>query len=220
MESAARLRDDKRALLELLERRGIRDKQVLDAMAEVPREEFVRTALADFAYDDSPLPIEEGQTISQPYIVALMTEAMGLQPEHKVLEIGTGSGYAAAVLSRIVKHVYTIERHQGLIHIAERRFHKLGYDNVSILHGDGTQGWLAHAPFDAIVVTAGGPEVPRSLVDQLVIGGKLVIPTGASQYLQKLWRITRTTEDKTRTEELCDVRFVPLIGKEGWSGDD
>src|SRR5688572_5120892 len=130
MEFAAKLKDDKQVLLRLLERRGIQDKAVLDAIEEVPREEFVGMALAEFAYDDSPLPIEEGQTISQPYIVALMTEAMQLQPGHKVLEIGTGSGYAAAVLSRIVDHVYTIERHQGLIHIAERRFRKLGYDNV------------------------------------------------------------------------------------------
>jgi protein-L-isoaspartate(D-aspartate) O-methyltransferase len=219
MEFAARLKDDKHALLHLLERRGIRDKAVLEAIADVPREEFVGMALADFAYDDAPLPIEEGQTISQPYIVALMTEAMRLQPAHRVLEIGTGSGYAAAVLSRIVKQVYTIERHEGLIRIAERRFRKLGYGNVSIRHGDGTQGWPEHAPFDAIVVTAGGPDVPHSLMDQLAVGGHLVIPTGTSRHVQKLLRVTRTASDKVRTEELCDVRFVPLIGKEGWTVD-
>ncbi|MEX2365153.1 MAG: protein-L-isoaspartate(D-aspartate) O-methyltransferase, partial [Pseudohongiellaceae bacterium] len=172
--------------------------------------------LAEFAYDDSPLPIEEGQTISQPYIVALMTEAMQLKPDDTVLEIGSGSGYAAAVLSRVVKQVYTIERHQGLTRIARQRLEKLHYDNVELRCGDGTLGWPEHAPFDAIVVTAGGPDVPRSLVRQLVIGGRLVIPTGPSLHEQKLLRVTRISEDEMEIEELGGVRFVPLIGDEGW----
>ncbi|SHK67524.1 protein-L-isoaspartate(D-aspartate) O-methyltransferase [Marinobacter antarcticus] len=210
------LRDNKKAFMGLLVKRGIQDKLVLDAMEAVPREVFVGLDLAEFAYDDSPLPIDEGQTISQPYIVALMTEAMQLKPGDKVLEIGSGSGYAAAILSRIVKQVYTVERHRGLANLARERLSKLGYDNVSVLCGDGTLGWAEHAPFDAIVVTAGGPVVPRSLTRQLVIGGRLVIPVGPSVHEQKLLRITRTSEEEMETAELGGVRFVPLIGEEGW----
>jgi len=206
----------KQAFLDLLKKRGIQDKRVLEAMATVPREAFVGLDLAELAYDDSPLPIENGQTISQPYIVALMTEAMQLRPSDTVLEIGTGSGYAAAVLSRIVKQVYTIERHRGLAEQARERLSSLGYDNVSVRCGDGTLGWPEHAPFDAIVVTAGGPSVPLSLTRQLVIGGRLIIPVGQSLHDQKLQRITRVSEDDIRTEELGGVRFVPLIGEEGW----
>src|SRR5690606_26302724 len=143
----ATMNNGKQALLAQLERRGIHDKAALAAFAEVPREAFVGIALAEFAYDDAPLPIEEGQTISQPYIVALMTEAMRLQPDDVVLEIGTGSGDAAAILSRIVRQVYSVERHQSLIRIAEERLRKLGYDNVCVLCGDGTLGWPEHAPF-------------------------------------------------------------------------
>lgn len=207
---------DKQAFIDLLKKRGIRDDSVLQAMEEVPRENFVGLELAEFAYDDSPLPIEEGQTISQPYIVALMTEAMQLSPEDKVLEIGTGSGYAAAVLSRIVKKVYTIERHRTLASIARGRFKELGYENVDVLCGDGTLGWPEHAPFDAIVVTAGGPDAPRSLVEQLDIGGRLVIPTGDQLHQQELLRITRVGHTDMEIEELGGVRFVPLIGEEGW----
>ncbi|PXX91700.1 protein-L-isoaspartate O-methyltransferase [Marinobacter vulgaris] len=199
-----------------LKRRGIKDKRVLDALEAVPREAFVSVHQTEFAYDDNPLPIEEGQTISQPYIVALMTEAMQLDPEDTVLEIGTGSGYAAAVLSRIVKQVYTVERHPALAKVARQRLAKLGYDNVAVLCGDGSLGWPEHAPYDAIVVTAGAPSVPGSLVRQLDIGGRLVIPAGAAVHQQRLLRVTRISEDKTETEDLGGVRFVPLIGKEGW----
>ncbi|NMT64860.1 protein-L-isoaspartate(D-aspartate) O-methyltransferase [Marinobacter orientalis] len=206
----------KQAFLAILARRGIKDKRVLEAMEAVPREAFVGARQTRYAYDDSPLPIEEGQTISQPYIVALMTEAMQLEPDNTVLEIGSGSGYAAAVLSRIVKQVYTIERHPMLAKLARERLADLGYDNVRVLCGDGTLGWPEHAPFDAIVVTAGGPRVPESLVRQLVIGGRLVIPTGPAIHQQKLLRITRVSEDETESEDLGGVRFVPLIGEEGW----
>lgn len=207
---------DKQRFLEVLIQRGIRDKEVLEAMETVPREVFIAHDLAEFAYDDRPLPIEEGQTISQPYIVALMAEAMHLRPADTVLEIGTGSGYAAAVLSRIVKKVYTVERHRVLANLAEERLAKQGYDNVMVLCGDGTLGWPEHAPFDAVVVTAGAPSVPQSLVRQLVIGGRLVIPVGSGLHQQQLLRITRTSNEQTATEKLGGVRFVPLIGEEGW----
>lgn len=206
----------KRAFLNTLINRGISDQQVLKAMETVPRENFVGPELAGLAYEDSPLPIEEGQTISQPYIVALMTEAMQLRPDDNVLEIGTGSGYAAAVLSRIVKQVYTIERHERLATLAGGRLQELGYDNVTVRCGDGTRGWPEHAPFDAIVVTAGAPAVPQSLIRQLAMGGRLVIPTGPGRHEQKLVRVTRVSEEKTETEELAGVRFVPLVGEEGW----
>lgn len=210
---------DKAAFVDLLKRRGIADQAVLDAMAEVPREKFVGVDLAEFAYDDTPLPIEEGQTISQPYIVAAMTEALQLEPDDKVLEIGAGSGYAAAVLSRIAKQVYTIERHRALAHQAQERLDDLDYDNAEVLVGDGTLGWPEHAPYDAIIVTAGGPEPPRSLIEQLAIGGRLVIPTGPTLNQQKLLRLTRVGEDEIETEELGAVRFVPLIGEEGWEDE-
>ncbi|MEX0618917.1 MAG: protein-L-isoaspartate(D-aspartate) O-methyltransferase [Pseudohongiellaceae bacterium] len=202
--------------LNLLRQRGIEDSGVLDAMNEVPREEFVGLDLMEFAYDDSPLPIGEGQTISQPYIVALMTETLRLQPGDKVLEVGTGSGYAAAVLSRLAGEVYTIERHQALTHQAAARFRRLRYGNIEVMCGDGTLGWPENAPYDAIVVAAGGPEAPRSLLEQLAIGGRLVIPTGNSLREQGLMRITRTSEDQVEMEELGRVRFVPLIGEQGW----
>lgn len=211
---------DKQAFLDLLVKRGIQDKRVLRAMEIVPREAFVGLDLAELAYDDSPLPIEEGQTISQPYVVALMTEAMQLGPEDTVLEIGTGSGYAAAVLSRIVKQVYTVERHRGLANLSRERLSRLGYNNVTVHWGDGTLGWPEHAPFDAIVVTAGAPSVPRPLTRQLAIGGRLVIPAGPGVHEQKLLRITRISDSETTTEELGGVRFVPLIGEEGWRDVD
>jgi protein-L-isoaspartate(D-aspartate) O-methyltransferase len=207
---------NKSAFLDLLKKRGISNDAVLKAMNTVPREEFVGLDLAEFAYDDAPLPIEEGQTISQPYIVALMTEALCLEPDDVVLEIGTGSGYAAAILSRIVKKVYSVERHRSLAHQAESRLRKLNYTNVEILCGDGSLGWPEHAPYDAIVVTAGGPDAPRSLIEQLQIGGRLVIPAGPSLHEQKLLRITRSSKQEIQIEELGAVRFVPLIGEEGW----
>lgn len=198
--------------------RGMRDPDVLRAMGEVPREVFVPKHLQHLAYSDSPLPIGEEQTISQPYIVALMTEAMEVSTEDRVLEIGTGSGYAAAVLSRIAAAVYTVERYASLARAAQRRFEELGYDNVHVRHGDGTLGWAAHAPYDAIVVTAGGPQVPGPLLEQLAIGGCLIIPVGPSHYSQELVRIRRTSETNYRRENLGAVRFVPLVGSEGWRG--
>jgi protein-L-isoaspartate(D-aspartate) O-methyltransferase len=197
--------------------RGVRSDLVLGAMRSVPRELFLPARLREFAYDDAPLPIEEGQTISQPYIVAFMTEALALRGGEKVLEIGAGSGYAAAVLSEIAAEVYTVERHGPLAEKAAATLADLGYDNVHVLHGDGTLGWPAHAPFDAIVVAAGGPKIPESLKDQLKIGGRLVIPVGADQRVQELVRVTRSGQSEYRREDLADVRFVPLLGEEGWT---
>jgi protein-L-isoaspartate(D-aspartate) O-methyltransferase len=196
--------------------RGVRDPLVLEAMRRVPREVFLPPELREFAYEDAPLPIAEGQTISQPYIVAYMTEALGLRGGEKVLEVGTGSGYAAAVVAEIAGEVYTIERHRPLAERAGRLLAELGYGNVEVRHGDGTKGWPEAAPFDAILVAAGGPEVPRSLREQLAIGGRLVIPVGPSVELQRLVRVTRTGPGDYRQEELAGVRFVPLIGAEGW----
>ncbi len=199
--------------------RGIRDQNVLDAFLEVPREAFVTPDLADVAYEDSPLPIDEQQTISQPFIVALTCEALEVQPGERVLEVGTGSGYAAAILSRIADEVYTIERHGSLAASAREKIRELGYDNVHVQRGDGTLGWPEHAPYDAIAVAAGGPEPPRPLLDQLAEGGRLVIPVGPSPRLQKLVRIRRTGPgpDDFTEEDLGDVRFVPLVGKAGWT---
>ena len=200
--------------------RGVRSELVLDAMRSVPRESFLPSQLREFAYDDSPLPIEEGQTISQPYIVAFMAEALALRGGEKVLEIGTGSGYAAAVLSEIAANVYTVERHGPLAEKAAATLADLGYNNVHVLHGDGTRGWPAHAPYDAIIVAAGGPSVPESLKAQLKIGGRLVIPVGTDPRVQELVRVTRITHDEFRSEDLADVRFVPLLGEEGWAPEE
>jgi protein-L-isoaspartate(D-aspartate) O-methyltransferase len=197
--------------------RGIRDPAVLEALRTVPREAFLPSALAEFAYEDHPLPIAVGQTISQPFIVALMTAALELRPEDRVLEIGTGSGYAAAILGRIARDVYTIERHGELADAAAVRLRTLGFDNVHVLHGDGTLGWEEHAPYDAIVVTAGGPEIPAALLAQLAVGGRLVIPVGEEKTLQTLARVRRQADGSFRQEDLGDVRFVPLIGAQGWA---
>src|SRR5664280_553479 len=197
--------------------RGVRDELVLDAMREVQRELFLPENLREFAYEYSPLPIAGEQTISQPYIVAFMAEALMLKGGEKVLEIGAGSGYAAAVLSEIAGHVYTVERLGQLADKAAALLADLGYDNVHVLHGDGTKGWPEHAPYDAIVVAAGGPQVPDSLKEQLKIGGRLVIPVGADQRSQELVRVTRISTSEYRSEDIADVRFVPLIGEEGWS---
>lgn len=202
---------------EHLQGRGIRDRAVLKAMRDVPREAFVNERFLDRAYGDHPLPIAEGQTISQPYIVAYMTEALELKKTDRVLEIGTGSGYAAAVLSRIVTTVHTVERLGRLVEEAGQRFKLLGYDNIVIHEGDGTLGWPEHSPYDAIVVTAGAPEVPKRLLEQLATGGRLVIPVGMSCEVQDLIRVRRLSEKEFRSEHLCGVRFVPLIGAAGWS---
>lgn len=199
--------------------RGVRDAAVLRAMREVPRERFVPEELGEFAYEDSPLPIEEGQTISQPYIVAVMLEALHLDPKDRVLEIGAGSGYAAAVLSRIADRVYTVERHPLLAELARQRNADLGYDNVKVRCGDGTLGWEEHAPYEAIVVAAGGPEVPESLLGQLKIGGRLVIPVGESARAQELLHVERVGDHKYERKSLGRVQFVPLIGSEGWALD-
>lgn len=197
--------------------RGIRDPEVLVAMRSVPRELFVPEHLRSLAYDDGPLPIGEGQTISQPYIVALMTEALELKGGERVLEIGAGSGYAAAVLAQIAAKVITIERHRGLCEKAAKALSNSGIDNVSVQCADGTKGWPAEAPYDAIVVTAGGPAAPQTLKEQLAIGGRLVIPVGRHETIQSLVRIRRTGEDAFSEEKLSDVRFVPLIGEFGWN---
>jgi protein-L-isoaspartate(D-aspartate) O-methyltransferase len=197
--------------------RGVQDPAVLGAMRRVPREAFVPRHLARRAYADQPLPIGEGQTISQPYVVATMTEALRLRPGDRVLEIGTGSGYAAAVLAEIAAEVYTVERLARLAESARRRLEELRYANVHVRHGDGSLGWPEHAPFDAIVVTAGGPSVPPSLLAQLAIGGRLVMPVGSSPLAQQLVRVVRTGEASYEREELGDVAFVPLIGAEGWA---
>lgn len=212
--------DRERMVTSQIEARGVRDPGVLAAMREVPREAFLPAELAEFAYRDSPLPIECGQTISQPYIVALMAEALRLDPGDRVLEIGSGSGYAAAVLSRIAKRVETIERHDELAQIAAARLARLGYDNATVHHADGTLGWPPGAPYDAIVVAAGGPTVPEALLDQLAVGGRLVIPVGAERDVQTLTRVTRHADGRLEREDLGDVRFVPLIGVQGWRGDE
>ena len=199
--------------------RGVDDPNVLDALREVPREAFVGNEAVAFAYDDCALPIGEEQTISQPYVVALMTEAAQVGAQDRVLEIGTGSGYQAAVLSRIATRVFTIERHRSLAESARRRFEALGYTSIETRIADGTMGWPEEAPFDAIIVTAGGPErIPQPLLDQLAPGGRLVIPVGDSLEEQALIRIRRADDGETfQREELGAVRFVPLIGKQAWA---
>jgi len=197
--------------------RGVRSERVLKAMRKVPRERFLPRGQGVFAYDDSPLPIGDGQTISQPYIVAYMAECLALEGGEKVLEIGTGSGYAAAVLAEIAAEVYTIERIEGLATMARTVLDGLGYTNVHVRCGDGTLGWPEEAPYDGIVVSAGGPDVPDTLKHQLKTGGRLVIPIGRSKAYQELIRVTRVAEDDFQTEDLLPVRFVPLVGEEGWS---
>jgi len=197
--------------------RGVRDRNVLDAMREVPREKFVEPGFEEFAYEDGALPIGQSQTISQPYIVALMIEAAEVKPGDKVLEVGAGSGYAAAVMSRIAKKVYAIERHAALAEAARLRFDRLGYANIELRVGDGTKGWLEAAPFDAILVAAAGPSTPQALKDQLDVGGRLVIPVGEEPRNQRLLKITRTGGTTFEEEDLGAVMFVPLVGEQGWA---
>ena len=193
-----------------IRRRQVKAPNVLRAMEEVPRHRFVPDHQRSSAYVDSPVPIGDGQTISQPYVVALMTELLELDDDSKVLEIGTGSGYQAAVLSRIAKEVYSIEIRESLGEQARALLQDLGYDNVEVRIGDGYQGWPDHAPFDGIIVTAAPERIPQPLVDQLKLGGKMVIPVG--RFLQELLVITKT-EHGIQTREVAGVRFVPMIGE-------
>ena len=199
-----------------LKRRDIKDEKVLAAMGKVRREAFIPQKFQINAYADRPLPIAEGQTISQPYIVALMTQALELKGGEKVLEIGAGSGYAAAVLGEIADEVFTIERHKPLADAAKKALEAEGYENVTVIHGDGTRGLEKEAPFDAIVATAAGPKVPETLKKQLKAGGRLVVPVGEHRLYQRLVKITRTGQDNFTDEDLGGVAFVPLIGEEGF----
>jgi protein-L-isoaspartate(D-aspartate) O-methyltransferase len=199
-----------------LHRRGISDERILEAFRLVPREQFVRDGLGHLAYGDHPLPIEAGQTISQPYIVALMIEAAGITPGDKVLEVGAGSGYAAAVMSRIAAHVISIERQDELVVVARERLQRLGYDNVEILEGDGSKGCPGDAPFDAILAAASGSHVPESLIEQLAPLGRLVMPIGETGWTQRLVKVTKNVDGTLQQSDLGEVRFVPLIGEEGW----
>lgn len=208
-EEARRLMVDRQ-----LAKRGITDERVLEAMRQVPRHRFVPEDMWDLAYRDTPLPIGQGQTISQPYIVAYMTQLLHLGPEDRVLEIGTGSGYQVAILSRLAKQVYTIERIGDLARQAAKVLKELGYDNVHLRIGDGGYGWPEAAPFDAIMVTAAAPEIPQPLIAQLADGGRMVIPIGPTGY-QDLLRLRRRGEDIQR-ENMVPVAFVPLVGEHGW----
>jgi protein-L-isoaspartate(D-aspartate) O-methyltransferase len=196
--------------------RGVSDQRTLEAMATVPRHLFVDDAMRARAYGDYPLPIASGQTISQPYIVALMTEALQLKGNERVLEVGTGSGYQAAVLSRLCEQVYTVERINTLLAAARKVFDSLRYYNIVAKLDDGTMGWPENGPYDAIIVTAGGPEIPQPLIDQLAEPGRLIIPVG-DQQVQELQLLTKLEGD-VRVEVLSSVRFVDLIGQHGWSG--
>ncbi len=197
-----------------IESRGITDPKVLAAFRKVPRHLFVSEALMDQAYGDFPLPIGEQQTISQPYIVAEMTQALELKKEDRVLEIGTGSGYQAAILAEIVFRVYTIERIYSLFASARRLFDKLHYHNIVTRYSDGTCGWKEESPFDAIIVTAGAPEIPKILVDQLAVGGRMVLPVG-NRYSQELIKLYKD-EDGIHSKFICGCRFVKLVGEYGW----
>ncbi len=197
--------------------RGISNERVLKTMATVPRHLFVDESLQDQAYSDSPLPIGSRQTISQPYIVALMTESLGLKGTEKVLEIGTGCGYQTAILAGLAERVFSIERIASLAFRAQRTLDSLHYHNILIRVGDGTYGWSEEAPFDAIITTAGSPKIPETLTGQLAVGGKLIIPVGdrSSQTLVKVTRLSEEPGD-LRTEDICGCRFVALIGEHGW----
>jgi protein-L-isoaspartate(D-aspartate) O-methyltransferase len=198
-------------------RRGITEAHILDAFREVPREAFVAEDQAHLAYGDHPLPIEARQTISQPYIVALTIQAAGIKPGDTVLEVGAGSGYAAAIISRIARKVVGIERQHDLVEIARERLKRLGYDNVEIVEGDGTKGCPEHAPFDAIVAAASGSHVPKAFIEQLAASGRIVMPVGDPGWVQKLVRATKGPDGALIEEDLGAVRFVPLIGEEGWN---
>jgi protein-L-isoaspartate(D-aspartate) O-methyltransferase len=207
-----------RMVAQHLERRDIRDPRVLEAFLRVPREEFVAFPLRIHAYDDAPLGIGFGQTISQPYVVAITVQALELRGHERVLEIGSGSGYAAAILGQLAAEVHTVERIGERAAIAGERLARLRYDNVHVHHADGTLGWPAAAPYAAIAVAAGAPEPPPSLLRQLAIGGRLVLPHGDANS-QRLAKIVRTSESEFVETNLGDVRFVPLVGAEGWANE-
>ena len=197
--------------------RGIHEPAILEAFRSVPREEFLSPEYADLAYGDHPLPIEAGQTISQPYIVGLMIHAAEMKAGDNVLEVGAGSGYAAAVMSRIAGQVTAIERQPELVKVAQGRMQRLGFDNVRIVEGDGTRGWEPEAPYDAILAAASGSHIPPAWIDQLADGGRIVMPVGEPSFIQKLIKVTKGPAGKLITEDLGGVRFVPLIGEEGWN---
>jgi protein-L-isoaspartate(D-aspartate) O-methyltransferase len=199
-----------------LKRRGITEQPIIDAFLAVPRETFVSPQYAHLAYGDHPLPIEAGQTISQPYIVALTIQAAGIRQGDKILEVGAGSGYAAAVISRIAGTVIGVERQSDLVQLARERVRRLGYDNVDIVEGDGTRGCPEQAPFDAIVAAASGSHVPTRFLEQLKEGGRIVMPVGSRDWMQELIKVTKGPGGKLIEENLGGVRFVPLIGEEGW----
>jgi protein-L-isoaspartate(D-aspartate) O-methyltransferase len=199
-----------------LVKRGIREQTIVEAFRQVPREAFIGPEYAHLAYGDHPLPIEAGQTISQPYIVALMIQAAEIGERDVVLEVGAGSGYAAAVIGRIAAKVVGIERQHDLVQVAAERLRRLGFDNIEIVEGDGTKGCPDQAPFDAILAAASGSHVPRPLVEQLAPGGRLVMPIGDPGWVQELVKVTKQDDGILKQENLGGVRFVPLIGEEGW----
>jgi len=203
-----------------LEARGIRDARVIAAMKRIPRHAFVAAAMRREAYEDSPLPIEEGQTISQPYIVALMLEAARLGAGDRMLEVGAGSGYASAVAAQLVAHVDAVERHARLVELARARLARLGIANVDVHVGDGSAGWPSGAPYDAIVVAAAGPRVPAALREQLAVGGRLVIPVASSYGAQRLVLVERGGDAEWHEDDLGGVMFVPLVGAQGWPDRD
>jgi protein-L-isoaspartate(D-aspartate) O-methyltransferase len=203
----------KAMVVEQIEERGIRDRRILEVMEKVPRHEFVPEKYRAFAYDDSPLPIGEGQTISQPYIVALMTECLNLEGEEKVLEVGTGSGYQAAILSELAEEVYTIEILEPLAERAEELLKDLGYRNVKVRCGDGYLGWEEYAPFDGVIVTCAPDHIPQPLIDQLAEGGRMVIPVGEVHFPQVL-KLLEKKEGKMTVRNVVPVRFVPMTGDE------
>ena len=195
-------------------KRGIEDKRVLDIMKSVERHKFVPEKYAKSAYKDGPLPIGHGQTISQPFIVAFMTENLKLDPNHRVLEIGTGSGYQTAILSGLSSHVYTMEIIDELVKLSSSVLKKLGFDNVTVRNGNGYKGWAEEAPFDRIMVTAAPEEIPNMLVDQLTEGGIMVIPVGEQFEIQYLWVLTKEQSGSIKKEKILPVRFVPMVTKQ------